>query len=189
MGHREDLLAAAKRLLAEKGYGHITARDLVASSGTNLASIGYHFGSKDALLNAAVIDSFDDWGTQIEQAMGARSGDTPVDRLEAFLTGVREGQEQNRAITVASVHAFAQFEYSPPLRDELARTYEESRRDLAALILEREPDEIDDDTALTLGSLALCLINGMVLQWLVDPDRAPTPADLAAALRRLAAAR
>ena len=46
MGHREQLLEAARRLLVERGSARITARDLVAESGTNLASIGYHFGSK-----------------------------------------------------------------------------------------------------------------------------------------------
>ncbi|ONI72003.1 hypothetical protein BWI15_18070 [Kribbella sp. ALI-6-A] len=58
MGNREKLLATAKRLIAEKGYGDITARDLVNESGTNLASIGYHFGSKEGLLTEAMLDSF-----------------------------------------------------------------------------------------------------------------------------------
>ena len=33
MGNREDLLAAAKRCLYEKGYAHTTARDIAAASG------------------------------------------------------------------------------------------------------------------------------------------------------------
>ena len=53
MGHREDLLMGAKRCLIEKGYGRTTTRDIVAASGTNLASIGYHYGSKEALLAQA----------------------------------------------------------------------------------------------------------------------------------------
>ena len=55
MSHREDLLAGAVQCLREKGYAHTTARDIVAASGTNLASIGYHYGSTKALLNAAVL--------------------------------------------------------------------------------------------------------------------------------------
>ena len=50
MGHREELLDGAAQCLYDKGFGRTTARDVVAASGTNLASIGYHFGSKDALL-------------------------------------------------------------------------------------------------------------------------------------------
>src|SRR5215831_19031374 len=54
VGHREDLLAAARRLLETKGFARITVRDLVAESGTSLASIGYHFGSKEGLLNEVI---------------------------------------------------------------------------------------------------------------------------------------
>ena len=49
MGHKEDLLDGAKRMLLERGYANTTARDIVAASKTNLASIGYHFGSKEQL--------------------------------------------------------------------------------------------------------------------------------------------
>ena len=55
MGHREDLLDGAADCLYTKGFGRTTARDVVAVSGTNLASIGYHFGSKDALLTEAAV--------------------------------------------------------------------------------------------------------------------------------------
>ena len=56
MGHREDLLEGAKKCLLEIGYANTTARDIVAASGTNLASIGYHFGSKEALMTQAIIE-------------------------------------------------------------------------------------------------------------------------------------
>jgi AcrR family transcriptional regulator len=62
MGHREDLLEGAKRCLLEKGYARTTARDIVAASGTNLASIGYHYGSKEALLNLAFLKVTEEWG-------------------------------------------------------------------------------------------------------------------------------
>ncbi len=64
MSHREDLLDGAVRCLREKGYAQTTARDIVAASGTNLASIGYHYGSTKALLNAAVRRAMDDFGEQ-----------------------------------------------------------------------------------------------------------------------------
>ncbi|WP_298324874.1 TetR/AcrR family transcriptional regulator [Haloactinopolyspora sp.] len=183
MGHREDLLAGAKRLLATKGFGHITARDIVAESGTNLGSIGYHFGSKDALLNAAVLDSFNDWDGEVEKALAARTGDTPLDRLEAFLAAVIEGVQNNRPLAVASVHAFAQFEYVPELREQFAETYTDARRELASLALDR--DDVDDATARRVGSLVLALINGLVMQWLIDRDAAPSAADMATAIREL----
>jgi AcrR family transcriptional regulator len=185
MGHREDLLAGAKRCLAEKGFAATTARDIVAASGTNLASIGYHFGSKDALLNAAIIDSFDDWDDEIAHALRCATPNTPVDRLEAFLDGVVAALTSDRSTAVASVQAYARAEHTPDLRDQIAGAYERGRRSVAALILDVAEDEVDDQTALQLGSLALALVNGLVLQTLLDPERAPSGRDLAAALRAL----
>src|SRR6516165_9861946 len=84
MGHREDLLAGAVRCLREKGYGRTTARDIVAASGTNLASIGYHYGSTQALLNAAVFQAMEDFGAEIQQVMRADADppDAPLERFE-----------------------------------------------------------------------------------------------------------
>jgi hypothetical protein len=47
-------------------------------------------------------------------------------------------------------------------------------------------EEIDDETAHAVGSLGLALVNGLVLQWLVDPDRAPSGREVAATLRAIA---
>src|ERR1700689_3468403 len=71
VGHREDLLAGAVACLREKGYARTTARDIVAASGTNLGSIGYHYGSTKALLNAAVLAAIGEWGAQLAGAMAA----------------------------------------------------------------------------------------------------------------------
>jgi AcrR family transcriptional regulator len=186
MGHREDLIAGAKRCIAEKGFAHTTARDIVAASGTNLASIGYHFGSKDALLNAAVIDSFDDWDGVIDAAMDGRSGAAPLDRLEAFLTGLVEALGQNRPMAAASVQAFAQSEFAPDVRAQIAEAYQGARRALPATLLQVDPSEVDDRTASTVGSLGMALVNGLVLQHLIDPGNAPSASDIIDAVRALA---
>src|SRR5581483_4854381 len=67
--HRDRLLAAALTCLQDRGYAHTTARDLVAASGTNLRSIGYHFGSKEALLDEALGECFRIWTSRVEQAV------------------------------------------------------------------------------------------------------------------------
>ncbi len=49
---RERLLDAAERLFAHHGIGATSLRGITAEAGTNLASIHYHFGSKEALIHA-----------------------------------------------------------------------------------------------------------------------------------------
>jgi len=44
------VLTAAERLFALDGFQNVSVRDITAEAGVNLASVNYHFGSKDALL-------------------------------------------------------------------------------------------------------------------------------------------
>ena len=44
------VLTAAERLFALDGFQNVSVRDITAAAGVNLASVNYHFGSKDALL-------------------------------------------------------------------------------------------------------------------------------------------
>jgi AcrR family transcriptional regulator len=187
VGQRQDLLEGAKRCIAEKGYSRTTARDIVAVSGANLAAIGYHFGSKEALLNAAVLDSFDEWGDAVEAAMHVSEEGRPLDRLEAFLAGLLSESGHRRTVLVASVQAFAEAEFAPDVRRQLGETYEQGRIAIASMILGIDPAEVDESSR-QLGSLALAIVNGMVLQWLIDPDAAPSAAGLAEAIRMLVGA-
>src|SRR6266576_896628 len=47
---RTAILTAAERLYADRGFGDVTLRGIVAAAGVNLAAVNYHFGSKDELI-------------------------------------------------------------------------------------------------------------------------------------------
>jgi AcrR family transcriptional regulator len=47
---RAAILNAAERLYADRGFGDVTLRDIVAAADVNLAAVNYHFGSKDELI-------------------------------------------------------------------------------------------------------------------------------------------
>jgi len=46
---RDRILQAGCRVFAEKGYSGTTVADICSQAGTNVASVNYHFGSKDEL--------------------------------------------------------------------------------------------------------------------------------------------
>jgi AcrR family transcriptional regulator len=54
---RRRLLAATRALLAERDEDAVALRDITASAGANVASVSYHFGSKEALCRAAIVDA------------------------------------------------------------------------------------------------------------------------------------
>jgi AcrR family transcriptional regulator len=51
---KDRILDAAEALLAQRGPGETSLRDITAAAGVNLAAVNYHFQSKDALLRAVV---------------------------------------------------------------------------------------------------------------------------------------
>src|SRR4051812_23264203 len=108
--HKDALLKAAMRLLRERGYARITARDLVAASGTNLASIGYHFGSKEALLNEAIGASFDEWTERLTRTAMTDADAAPLERLMASWRAMIEDFDAARPMFVAFLEALAQAE-------------------------------------------------------------------------------
>ncbi|RSN34625.1 TetR family transcriptional regulator [Amycolatopsis sp. WAC 01416] len=188
MGHREDLLAGAKRCLIEKGYARTTARDIVAASGANLASIGYHFGSKEALLNEALIQSNSEWGEALDQAMAAGvnidGGAASLEHFEAVWTRIVELFATHRQMWAANFETFAQIQHVPEVRAVLASGLDEARLGMADTFLDRRP-ETDDVTVRAVGSFYQALLTGVMAQWLIDPENAPTGKDLAIAARTI----
>src|ERR1700743_1095463 len=47
---RTAILAAAERLYADRGFGDVTLRDIVAEANVHLAAVNYHFAAKDELI-------------------------------------------------------------------------------------------------------------------------------------------
>ncbi|MQA77559.1 MAG: TetR family transcriptional regulator [Streptosporangiales bacterium] len=183
MGNREDLLGGAVRCLREKGYAQITARDIASAAGTSLAAIGYHFGSKEALLNAALFEVMDSWGAEFATAMPDDDVSDPIERFATAWTGLLEVATRQPELAAASFESFLQARRSPELRAQLAAGQEEGRRGLVAVIQGIDEADVTDEQSRTLGSFYSALLSGVLGQWLIDPDRAPSGRDLAEALR------
>ncbi len=51
---RRSLVLAAYQLIAEKGLEHLRTRDIAARAGVNIATLHYHFASKEDLIGSVV---------------------------------------------------------------------------------------------------------------------------------------
>lgn len=184
MSHRDRLLEGALDCLREKGYARTTARDLVAASGTNLASIGYHFGSKEALLNEAIAEGFRSWTAEVENAAFGSQAATPVERLERSLAAMIDRFEELRPFLVAFVEAFPQALRSPQLRDAMADAYREAR-EAGAVMVRRAIDSAGAEPgprAEVIASVVMAICDGLMLQWLLDPESVPSAREVIEAL-------
>lgn len=188
MGNREDLLSGAKRCLYEKGYSRTTARDIAAASGVSLAAIGYHFKSTEALLNAALNEALDEWGAELQRALSAESEPqaTPLERFELYWTRVLESFTRHRPLLITTCELVAHLDHIPQLRQVLAEGIQDARA-LWAKLLQNLDAAKEKQKAFAVGSIYQALLSGVMVQWLIDPEHAPSARDLAEGLRTIAA--
>jgi len=86
---KAQVLAAAERLFALHGFQNVSVRDITAEAGVNLASVNYHFGSKDALIfeifHRRTAELNRERARMLHEAAGRAGGDPPMrEILRAF---------------------------------------------------------------------------------------------------------
>jgi AcrR family transcriptional regulator len=149
-GHRDALLEGGIRCIREKGYARTTARDIVAASGTNLGSIGYHYGSKQALLREAIFESFRRWYM-------------PLIERAASLEEVLDGLDEHRWLLIAHLEALAEAPRDEELRRFIAASYDQFH---AALVAQLGGGSCAEARA----ARTIALVDGAIVQWLLGVD-------------------
>lgn len=80
---RDELVTAAYRRLASSGFEGLRTRDVAAEVGVNVATLHYHFPTKEALIRAAV-------GHALSRFAGTLSGEgSRAEMLRAHFAGLR----------------------------------------------------------------------------------------------------
>lgn len=183
MDNREALLLGARACLSSKGYGRTRARDIAAAGGVSLAAIGYHFRSTEALLNEAVFQAIGEWGERLKQisAEVAQRDESARARFEAMWTHVVASFAEYRGALAASYELMVRAEQAPDVRERLASAIDEARQGLAGVFAGIDP-AVEPERTRQLGSFYYALLSGLLTQWLVDPESAPSGNDLGVAL-------
>ena len=181
MSNRDALLRGAKECLRTKGYARTTARDLVAASGANLSSIGYHFGSKEALLAEAFDEVFMEWTAQLTAAATGAPAANALERMAESWRQFLAQMPQHESMLLAFIESIGPSVRSPELREKLADHYQRTR-ELVADSVRESIGEVDGADPETIASWLIAVHDGFVLQFLVDPARTPTGEQLTTAL-------
>jgi AcrR family transcriptional regulator len=178
--NRGALLEGALRCLERLPPERITAREIAAESGANLASIAYHFGSKDQLVTEAVIEGLDRWLAEIERGMGEISGGRPAERLRRAFEVMEATRREHTGLARAFLTALAKAQHDPELGSTLAAGFAKTRPALAELL-----GLGDDQSGEDAGGLLLAMFDGLLFQALLDQTLAIEGERMQAALGRL----
>ncbi len=185
---RTALLHAARQLVSERGYAGATVRELAATSGANIAAVNYHFGSREKLLDQAILEPFLEWSERVDE-VEVDPGAEPLKQLAARARPMVDGISNMQPLFVIGLEALLQSRRSPELHRQLAEHYAEHRRRAVESMASTERgSQLPPRLLEVAASYMLAVIDGLQLQALLDPDAIPTGDELAAFYEGLAAA-
>jgi AcrR family transcriptional regulator len=162
--NRSNLIEGTLRCLERLPPERITARAIAEESGANLASIGYHFGSKDNLVTQAVIEGLDRWLDEVAAGLGDLASAEPAIRYRRAGEVIETSRRRHTGLARNFLGALAKAQHDPRVREILAAGFRRTRPEVAAL-LGLGSDQAGEDA----GGLVLALFNGLLFQALLDP--------------------
>ncbi len=165
--NRSELIEGTLRCLERLPPERVTARAIAEESGANLASITYHFGSKDELVTEAVVAGLDRWLVEIARRLDELEARAPQDRLRAAFAVVADSRRHHEGLARTFLGAMAKASHDERVRELLAEGFRRTRGEVAA-VLGLGTDAAGRDAA----GLVLALFNGLLFQSLVDPGLA-----------------
>jgi AcrR family transcriptional regulator len=137
---RTAILNAAERLYADRGFGDVTLRDIVAAADVNLAAVNYHFGSKDELIAELFVTrsiaTNRERLNELKAAEAAGGGRAEIDAILRALVGPTLrgclGPDRERS-TAARFMIRASIESVPPIRRIKNREIDHLKKFAAAM--------------------------------------------------------
>jgi AcrR family transcriptional regulator len=154
-----------------------------------VASINYHFGSKEALVTEALGECFGLWNERVETAFVAAAGLAPHDQLAAILHAAIDSFDDVQSSVHACVETYAPALRSDELRERMAAGYatvRESAVQLATKAFQEGGMPVPDNLA-AIASVLMAVCDGLMLQWIADSAAPPDAAATLDALRAIGA--
>jgi AcrR family transcriptional regulator len=178
---RARILDAATDLFARSGYHPVSLREIAAHAGMTHAGLLHHFpGKEDMLLevlwrrdrqDAALLFP----GLLDEGAAGPADVVPPQERLERLVAFVDRNTRTRGMVALYAKLSAEASDPEHPARDYFVRRYRLLRERIALLLAELFAQASPRQTAdpLAVAQQLLAMMDGMQIQWLLEPDEAP----------------
>lgn len=167
---RQQIIDAAYRCLADKGFNETTMRDIYEEAGLSAGAVYHYFRSKDEIIAASF--SFD-YERSIGLFEAAKESDDPLRALGDLLVFLFRGLKGAAALGASrvNVQGWSAALVSPPLRETVTRVLN-TYRDITTEIIMAAQAKGQLDRELSPGPLSNTLISlyyGLELQLALDP--------------------
>jgi AcrR family transcriptional regulator len=165
-GTKIRILDSSEKLFGLKGFDGVSLRDITADAGVNLASINYHFQTKEALIDAVIARRIEPVNKRRYEMLEAAGPEPTVEQiLEAFLLPAIElkataplGPLMGRVMTNPDLFVDRIFNvYLAPLAERF-------RAALAKALPHLSPEEVVWRLHFTIGIMSHQLLWGGIIE-------------------------
>jgi AcrR family transcriptional regulator len=170
---RSKVAAAARAVIARDGLDGASVRRVAAEAGSSTTVVTHYFADKQALLAAAVEDAYAAVTGRMAAHVEAGPGGLPTLRavlLEALPL------DAGRAGEARVWMAFWSAASTRPALREVQRAGYREWRELVARVLEEAVERgqvVADVDATSVGEQLMCLVDGLLMQATLEPQRLP----------------
>ncbi len=170
---KERIIAAASKVLAEKGYEATTLREISREAQAAPGLVHYYFGGKDELL----VEVLQAAGQRFHQRMERLVQQGPAERsLEAVLTQLRERVDLEPDVYRLRYESFSLGLHNPVIEPKVRERLAQRRNELGSVIAKvlensewTEGAQRSSLDPTLLAALLLSIFDGLALQKIMDP--------------------
>ncbi len=170
---KERIIAAASKVLAEKGYEATTLREISREAQAAPGLVHYYFGGKDELL----VEVLQAAGQHFHQRMERLVQQVPAERsLEAALTQLRERVDLEPDVYRLRYESFSLGLHNPVIEPKVRERLAQRRHELGSVIAKvlensewTEGAQRSSLDPTLLAALLLSIFDGLALQKIMDP--------------------
>lgn len=173
-------VAAARAVMAREGVAGATVRAVAAEAGVPLGTLQYVFPTKELLLKAVIEDVVDEIAVLLTESLPTEGGLARAIRegIEAFWASLVTDQVQLQLMQGELLN----YSLRKPGHERLAQWQYDRYRTVLAEWCERAATTAGETTGVPFDRLARVLlagVDGLILQYVCEPDDDRARADLA----------
>lgn len=167
---RQHILDAAMACFARKGFRATTMEEIGNEAGLSPGVAYRYFSSKDEIIEASITSGLERWGRYMQEM---KAGDF-LEGLDAFTRAWVDRLEQPGIDTYYKVRmkVDAELTQDGDSSEQFRRMFDEGM-DHFEQVMRSAQDRGQLDSSVdprTMGRILVALINGLALQWVVEPD-------------------
>src|SRR5436190_13893742 len=138
---RTQLLDSCLELLAERGEGGLTLREITESAGANVAAVSYHFGSLRSLCDLAIEHALERYLDAQQESVSALGSQSTIEESAAAFARPMMKALARGGRDLAVMRIVSRVAIDPPERwDRLSPRFERIRADVVRVLRANLPD-------------------------------------------------